>query len=244
MRLSLILPAFDEEKKILEDLKETESFLSRQEFSSEVIIVDDGSRDRTVEEVNRWISLQPKRKIEFRLISYPENEGKGYALVRGVKEARGEIIGFMDSGLCVPLKFILVALEAIEKGADCAIASRRLSGSRTVRKQPLHRRAGSKIFWKGMRLFMGIDVSDTQCGFKFYRSPAAKALFPRLRTKGFMFDIEALVLAKQWGMKTVEFPVDWANDADSRYHPVWGTFKNAKELLQIKIRGLRSFKRS
>lgn len=235
-RLSLIIPAFNEELKIAHDLKETVFFLSQQTFSSEMILVDDGSQDRTRQVAEKIAESLSTEQVQVRVLSYSKNQGKGYAIRRGLEGATGEILGFMDSGLCVPLRFILEGIRHIQEGAECAIASRRLKASLTIRRQPLYRRVGSQVFWKGMKAWMGIEVSDTQCGFKFYRADAARKIFSEIATKGFMFDIEALLLAKHFGMKTVEFPVEWANDEDTRYHPVWGTLRNLKELVQMKRR--------
>lgn len=237
--LSIIIPSFNEEAKIANDLRQTAAYLSQQSFTSEIIVVDDGSRDKTHAVATGLAQELTSPKVSLKILRYAENRGKGFAIKYGVREAQGEIIGFMDSGLCVPLKYILDGMQLIQKGADCALASRRLANSQTLVKQPFYRRAGSLVFWKMMRLFMGVGVSDTQCGFKFYSHQAAVVVFSKIKTEGFMFDIEALVLCHQMGFKTVEFPVEWANDADTRFHPVWGTFRNMKELVKIKVRGLQ-----
>lgn len=234
--LSLIIPAYNEEKKIAKDLKETASYLQTQSYNSEVVVVNDGSRDQTREVVLKEISALETEKVRFHLVEYLENRGKGYAIQQGVEKAEGEIIGFLDSGMCVPLSFIQSALETIHEGADCALGSRRLKNSQMRVKQPFYRRVGSYVFWKLMRLFMGIGVSDTQCGFKFYRKQTAKEVFSLIRTTGFMFDIEALSLCKRLDYKVKEFPVAWSNDSDTRYHPFWGTLRNLRELFLIKIR--------
>jgi len=234
MRLSIVIPAFNEEAKIARDIEAAYEFLSAQPFQSEVLIVNDGSRDKTVQVAEGHF---PKSdKVQFRVLDYGQNRGKGYAVRYGMKEAKGEICAFVDAGLCVPYKYLLSGICEIENGADYAIASRRIAGTKINRTQPMYRKVGSKVFWYVVQWGMGVDVSDTQCGFKLYSAKAAKMIFSRVKTDGFMFDIEALIVAKKLGLKAAEFPIEWSNDGDTRYHPVWGTIRNFKELSRIRIR--------
>jgi dolichyl-phosphate beta-glucosyltransferase len=240
MRLSLVIPAFNEEAKIGRDIAAAFEFLSGQAFDSEVLIVNDGSRDRTVAVAEENFKKYPAGKVHFRVLDYGENRGKGYAVRYGVKEAKGEIIAFADAGLCVPYRFLLSGIAALEAGADYAIASRRIAGTKIQKNQPFYRKAGSKVFWYVVQWGMGVDVSDTQCGFKLYKRDAAKKIFANVQTDGFMFDIEALMIAKRLGLKAAEFAIEWSNDGDTRYHPIWGTIRNFKELSRIRVRSFLS----
>jgi len=236
MFLSIIIPAFNEGAKIAKDIETTVNFLRGRPYTSELLIVDDGSRDDTFQRAEAAARTLSAETVSVRVLNYGGNRGKGFATRHGIQHAGGEVIGFMDSGLCVPLRFIEVAVSEIQKGYDFTIASRRLAGTKITKAQPLYRRAGSKVFWYLMRGAMGVQATDTQCGFKFYSRKAAHEIYSELFTDGFMFDIEALLLAKKKGLKGSEFAVEWANDADSRYHPVKGTIKNFRELARIRYR--------
>lgn len=238
MHLSVVIPAFNEAKKISRDLNAAQKFLATQEYDSEVLIVDDGSRDGTAKVVETLIESLSSPKVQFKLLRYEQNRGKGYAVRYGVERAAGDFVAFMDAGTCVPLRYLNVGLGKLMSGADVAIASRKVKDSKIIREQPLYRQAGSKVFWYVVQLGMGVHVSDTQCGFKLYRKEAAKEIFSRVQTDGFMFDIEALIIATKLGLKIEEFGVEWANDSDTRYHPVWGTIRNSKELFRIRMRSL------
>jgi len=238
MKLSLIIPAYNEAKKIHLDINAAHQFLVSQPFSSEVLIVNDGSQDNTEQVASELCQKLSTPQVEFKVLSYGANRGKGYAVRFGVKNARGEMIAFADSGLCVPFLYLTSGIKKITDGADYALASRRLKETKIKRQQPLYRKVGSKVFWFVVKGFMGVSVSDTQCGFKIYRSQAAKAIFERVATDGFMFDIEALLVAKKLKLKHAEFAVEWANDSDTRYHPIWGTIRNFKELSLIRLRSL------
>lgn len=238
MRLSVIIPAFNESSKILLDLRENGNFLLAQKFHSEVLVVDDGSADDTAEIVRGFIREWTSPKVKFELLTYGKNHGKGYAVRYGIEHAQGEIVAFMDSGLCVPVRYLLDGIEKIEQGSDFAIASRRLSETRIHRAQPLYRKLGSKAFHVVVQTIMGVHVSDTQCGFKLYKAAAAKQIYSRVTTEGFMFDIEALVIASKLGLKRAEFPIEWTNDSDTRYNPILGTLRNLKELTHIRLKWL------
>lgn len=239
MFLSIVVPAFNEGAKITKDIEKTAEYLRSRPYQSQLLIVDDGSRDATLETARRAAATASAGTLSVEVLSYGQNRGKGYAIRHGMQRAGGTIVGFMDSGLCVPLRFVESAIAKIQAGADYAIASRRLEGTVITEPQPLYRRAGSQVFWHLMRSAMGVNATDTQCGFKFYRKEAAQKIFNHLKTDGFMFDIEALLVAKKLGLKGAEFPVEWANDSDTRYRPVAGTVRNFKELARIRYRLLR-----
>lgn len=238
MQLTIVIPAYNESRKISRDLDAAVDYLRENQFTSEILVVDDGSKDNTREVVTEYGNRFEDPNIQIRSLSYGGNRGKGYAVRFGMNEAKGDVVAFVDSGLCVPFKFLTAGIEKIRGGADYAIASRRLPGTRIVQQQPLYRRLGSKAFWVVVRTLMGVTASDTQCGFKLYSQSAAKAIFSRVTTDGFMFDIEALMIANRLGLKGAEFAVEWSNDSDTRYRPVGGTVKNLQELINIRVRVL------
>jgi glycosyltransferase involved in cell wall biosynthesis len=241
--LSLIIPSFNEETKIVKDLLKAYHFLNSQSFVSEILIINDGSTDNTVQLVKQSITKLNKNKVKIKVLGYKTNKGKGFAIRYGVKHASGELISFVDAGLCVPYKFLLTGIKCIQNGNDVAIASRRHPKSKIKRLQPLHRRLGSIIFWYVVRFGMRINLTDTQCGFKIYTNKAAKKIFSKTKTNRFMIDIDSLVVANAYKFKVVEFPIEWYNDSDSHYHPIYGTIHNIKELSNINIRLLNNYLR-
>jgi len=150
-------------------------------------------------------------------------------------EAKGDVRLFADAGLCVPFCEVAKGMALLKSGADVAIGSRKLAGSHIVEAQAGYRQAGSAIFGWLVRNWMGLRYSDTQCGFKLFTAAAAQRLFSAARIDGFMFDAEALINARKFGLKVREFPVEWRADPDSRYKPFSGSFRNLWELARIQL---------
>jgi dolichyl-phosphate beta-glucosyltransferase len=231
--LSVVIPAYNEESKIEKDLSVLYAYLSKQKFEYEVIVVDDGSRDRTFETVR---SLEKKYK-NLNAVGYERNRGKGCAVRTGVLRTKGEYVLFADAGSCVPYENLETGLRLLRGRYGVALGSRGLAESRILVQQPKYRQLGSKAFGFIVRLAMGVHpIRDTQCGFKLFKGEAARSIFHRNRTEGFMFDTETILNAKKMGYKIVEFPVAWKNDPDTRFDPVRGSVRNMKELFWIKWR--------
>ena len=230
--LSVVIPAFNEEKKIEEDLVLLFGYLNQKQFKSEVIVVDDGSRDKTFEILK---NLESKYK-NLRGIHYDQNRGKGYAVKTGILQSQGEYILFADAGSCVPYSDLEEGLKLLYDGFDVAIGSRALDNSEIIKKQPTYRVIGSRVFSIIVHSVMGLPhIKDTQCGFKLFKRQAADQIFSRNKIDGFMFDIETLLNAKRLGFKLKEFPISWKNDPDTRFHPFGGSFRIMKELMKIKF---------
>jgi dolichyl-phosphate beta-glucosyltransferase len=230
--LSVIIPAYNEEKKIETDLAAALEYFRSQPYAFELIAVDDGSADRTPEILQAW----EQKAAEVQAICYQPNRGKGHAVRTGMLAAKGEVRMFADAGLCVPFSETAAGLEALRSGCDVAIGSRKLAASRIVRAQASYRQWGSRVFGAVARRVMGLGgITDTQCGFKFYTARAAAELFGASRIDGFMFDAEILILARRRGMQIREFPVAWRADPDTRYRPLAGSLRNALELARIKF---------
>jgi dolichyl-phosphate beta-glucosyltransferase len=230
--LSIVIPAFKEAKKIGQDVAAACDFLKRHGIAGEIILVDDGSPDATTQTA---IELQ-KAHPELTVLSYERNRGKGHAVAQGVRAARGRYVMFADAGLCVPYDIATIGLTMLQLDmCDVAIGSRRMRGS-VLKAQPLYRRIGSRVYALVIHTLMAVPwhISDTQCGFKIYRSEVAKELFEELSTDGFMFDIELILHALRKQYRILEFPVLWSNDADTRYDPVKGTIRNFRELVKIR----------
>lgn len=195
MSLSIIIPAFEEGKKIARDIREATAFLKDHDIAGEIIVVDDGSQDDTAEAAERVPATVGIPCHVFRL---DVNRGKGFAVRTGVAKAIGDHIMFADSGCCVPYENVLRGLEMIDKG-ECEIAhgSRKMDGCRINRPQSRWRRVCSRLFrwvvhsW----LRMPSHLTDTQCGFKVYRGDVAKKLYAEAITDGFSFDVEIIIRA-------------------------------------------------
>lgn len=237
MHLTIVIPAYNEAKKIGRDLVAATSYLESKP-PSEILVVDDGSQDSTPSAVEEFIRGYGPSNHTVRVLRYGSNRGKGYAVRFGISQSTGKFVAFVDAGLCAPFSFLDSGIAKLNEGFDFAIASRRLSGARITNLQPHYRRIGSIVFWRLMRSTMGIDVTDTQCGFKIYRGFAARKIYGNLKTDGFMFDIEALRVARRLGYRGTEFPIKWSSDQDSRFRLVSGTWRNFLELTSIRTREL------
>jgi len=232
--LSIVIPAFNEEKKITRDIVEAFYFFKKNGIAGEVIVSTDGVTDRTNKIV---VNLQRKFKNLY-LIAHKNKIGKGMAIKKGVEKAQGKYIMFADAGYCVPFLYINDGIKKLEEGSDCALASRAFRNSHIKKKQPLYRQIGSKIFGLIVRNILGVPkhIKDTQCGFKIYKNRIAKDLFSKLQTKAMMFDIEIILLAKKKKYKMTLFPVEWKNDLDTKFNPISGSIVNLKDLLKIKFK--------
>ena len=235
MKLTIIIPAYNERAKIVRDLDAAYDFLDAQSIDGEIIVVADGSTDDTAAVASECIGRIPV----LRVLPVTSQRGKGAAIKRGVEAANGSIIMFADAGLCVPYEDALLGLALLES-PSCDLAHGSRSDPRTVlvRVQPLWRRIGSRGFRTLLYAIMGIPrtIGDTQCGFKLYRAAVAQDLYAGLFTNGYMFDVEIILRAVKRGYRIVGFPVRWSNDADSRYHPIKGTIQILQQLAKIRMR--------
>ena len=225
--LSVVIPCFNEARKIECDIQAALGYLSARSYSFELILVDDGSSDGTAAIL--------EKSPGARAICYQPNRGKGHAVRTGMLQARGRYRLFADAGLCVPYSEIEKGLALLEGGADVAIGSRKMAESQVVEQQAGYRRIGSSVFGILVRNWMGLRYSDTQCGFKLFTAQAAERLFTAARIDGFMFDAETLINARKFGLTVKEFPVEWRADPDSRYKPFSGSFRNLIELVRIQL---------
>jgi dolichyl-phosphate beta-glucosyltransferase len=235
--LSIVIPAYKEAAKIQQDIEAAAEFLIRHNITGEILVVDDGSPDNTVEVAKAMEPYVPNLQV----LTYRPNRGKGHALRYGMARTRGSKVMFADSGLCVPYEIATIALTMLDlEMCDMAIGSRRMRGS-IRRRQPLHRRIGSKCYSFLIHTLMGLPlyISDTQCGFKLYRGEVARHLYAATFTDGFMFDIEVILRGLMGGYQVLEFPVLWSNDADSRFNPLTGSWRLLKDLAVIRWRLFR-----
>ena len=207
--LSIVIPAYNEERRLPQTLRQVLDWLARGTFSfREVIVVDDGSRDGTARVVEEFAQTDAC----LRLARNPGNRGKGYAVRNGMLEAKGEWILYTDADLSTPITEIdKLCRAAREQDAAVAIGSRAVDRSLVEVHQPAMRELSGRAFNLVMRMVTGLPFRDTQCGFKLYRADAARQIFTRQKQEGFSFDVEDLLIAKKLGLRAVEVPVRWAN---------------------------------
>ncbi len=232
--LSIIIPAYNEEKKIERDIREAFKFFKRKRISGEVIVSTDGVTDNT----NNIVLDLKKEFPSLSLIAKKEKIGKGAAIKKAVFLAKGKYIMFADAGYCVPFKFISAGIKKFEDGFDLALGNRADKSTVIKNRQPFYRGIGSRVFSFLVKYILGVPsyIKDTQCGFKIYQHDIAKILFRDLETKTMMFDLELILRAKRNKFKIAVFPVEWSNDPDTKFNPVSGSFKIFEEIYNIKFR--------
>jgi len=233
--LSVVVPAYNEEKRIGDTLATILTHLQAQAFTYEIIIVDDGSNDGTA----RVVESRIRGLDNARLIAYQPNRGKGYAVRQGMLASEGDLALFTDADLSTPVTEIEVALGHLQNGFDVVIGSRALAGSEISRYQPLYRRVGARVFNVLRDGIAGVDISrfkDTQCGFKAFRGPVARKLFGLLCIDGFMFDVEMLSVATRLGYRIYEMPVHWRDMPGSKLRLVRDTARMFRDLAMIRFK--------
>ena len=214
MRLSVIIPAYNEEKRLPKTLAEIDGYLRRQNYDYEILVVNDGSKDKTAQ-VGK--SLIPAIK-NLKITGYENNQGKGFAVRFGMLEAKGDYRLFTDADNSTSLNQIEKMWPYFEEGYDVVIGSRDIKGAVLDPPQPWIRNIimgeGFKLYRK---LIIGLwGVEDTQCGFKCLAEKAVQEIFPKCLISRFAFDPEILVIARKTGYKIKEVPVYWKNDLDSK----------------------------
>jgi len=211
LEFSVIIPALDEEKRITRAIQETSQIFSAFGKPFEIIVVDDGSMDKTAEVVDDFV--RARRAVPVRLLSHDRNKGKGAAIKTGTAAAHGEWILFLDSDLATHPSEFEKFLPYLSNH-DILIASRRVAGAKIAERQPLYRTWLGRLFNLCVRLYFGLPYHDTQCGFKAFNRKVVP-LVSSLSIDGWAFDVELLYHAKKSGLRVKEIPVVWRHGAVS-----------------------------
>lgn len=227
---SIVIPAYNEAKRLEATLDQVLGYVAAQKWNAEVLVVNDGSRDATREMIVQRAAQNPI----LRLVDNPGNRGKGYSVRHGVMQARGQFILFTDADLASPIEEAEKLLAALAAGADMAIGSRWLDKRLQTRPQPLYRRVLGRVFNLALRLILGMNYKDTQCGFKAFNRRAAEAVFPLQIIERWGFDPEILFIARRLGLRVDEVAVKWAHQENTKISPIRDGLRMFSELLTIR----------
>lgn len=242
--LSVVIPAYNEERRLPQTLQSVVEYLARQSYASEVIVVDDGSQDRTVQVVELFRAAHPNVALIRN-----DHRGKGYAVRTGMLVAQGHIVLFSDADLSTPIEEIDELLPWFEHGYGIVIGSREGSGAKRIH-EPFYRHMMGRVFNFVVRLLTVRGIDDTQCGFKAFRDDVARELFTRMKLYGENaqtvtgsmvtgFDVEVLFIGYKYGYKIKEVPVEWRYGIESKVNPLKDSFELFRDVLRVRWNDLR-----
>lgn len=229
--LSVVIPAYNEEPRLLPTLESTYELLTAHFPAFEIIVVNDGSKDGTRQLVTEFAKHHPG----VRLISYETNKGKGHAVRVGVQAAQGDLILMNDADGSSPISEVLHLREVLSEGADIVIGSRNKSDPSTVVKALPYRTYMGNTFNLIVQWMLLPGLYDTQCGFKLFKRPVAKDIFSASRIDGYAFDVEILYIARRRNYRIEEVAINWTNVAGSKINVVLDSAKMFTQVLKIKL---------
>lgn len=231
--LSVIIPAYNEEQRLPGTLEQVTAFLEQQSYIAEVLVIENGSQDRTYE-----IAQGFARRYPYLQAVHIDERGKGLAVKEGMLRAGGQYRFMCDSDLSMPITEVNRFLPPLLPDVDIAIASREAPGA--VRyDEPLYRHLGGRVVNLVIRILALPGLQDTQCGFKCLRAEVAETLFRQLTLTGWSFDIEMLFIGRKLGYVIHEVPIPWHYRAESKLNVVMDTFRMIKDLLAIRRNDLQ-----
>lgn len=231
--LSIVIPAFNEERRLPKAIDELSCYLGAAQLRAEVLIVENGSTDRTPQIVDQIALGDPR----FRVL-HLATRGKGRAVREGMLASRGPVTLFCDADFSMPVEGIGLLHATVTQGAQIAIASREVSGAKRI-GEPWGRHLQGRVFNWLVRMIVLPGLNDTQCGFKAFRREACEDVFGRQLLNGWAFDVEVLFLARQRGYMIREVPITWRYDPSSRVHPIRDTIEMLRELLLIRLHAVQ-----
>jgi dolichyl-phosphate beta-glucosyltransferase len=229
--VSIVIPAYNEERRLPPTLLDMVDYFDRQPFSYEIIVVDDGSRDGTCEVVRKFERVRQQVK----LIQLPKNQGKGHAVRLGVLNTRGKTILFADADGATPIEEFARLYTAIKSGSDVAIGSRALASLDTKVSTSVHRRLLGRIFNRWVNTVLLPSITDTQCGFKMFTRDAALFIFRRQNSERFSFDVEVLYIATKAALRIQEVAINWNNIPGSKVNLVVDSLRMLRDVLRFRV---------
>ena len=227
---SIVIPCYNESARLGASLEKILAFVQGKSWITEILVVNDGSRDNTAEIARSF----ERRYGSVRLVENPGNRGKGYSVRNGMLHSTGDVVLFTDADLSSPIEECEKLFGAIAAGADVAIGSRWLQAELQTERQPLFRQLLGRLFNLALRLVLNLKYRDTQCGFKAFTREAVQTIFPRQQIDRWGFDPEILFLARKFKLRTAEVPVAWAHDHRSKISPVRDGLRMGTELLRVR----------
>lgn len=237
--LSVVVPAYNEERRLPQTLETIVAYLNRQSYTSELIVVDDGSSDHTAQVVESFVASHPRVKLIRN-----DHRGKGFAVRSGMLAAHGHIVLFSDADLSTPIEEIGEMLPWFDHGYGVVIGSREGKGARRI-QEPFYRHIMGRVFNLIVRLLTVRGIDDTQCGFKAFRDDVARDVFARMRLYGENakpitdamvtgFDVEVLFLAQKAGIQIKELPVEWQYGNETKVNPLKDSYRNLRDVVLVR----------
>jgi dolichyl-phosphate beta-glucosyltransferase len=235
-KISLIIPVYNEEKRIKLTLSKCISYFKNKKIDYEIIIVDDGSTDKTRLIIKDYLS----ENKNIKLTKQRKNKGKGYSVKEGMLLANGDYLLFSDADLSTPIEEIEKFIKVMKKGYDIVIASRNMKDSIIPIKQPFFRKFLGQVFPLIVNLLILPGYKDTQCGFKLFKKEVAIKIFSKQKINDFGFDVEILFIAKKYGYKIKEIPVIWSNSLVSKVSPLLDSIRMFLDILKIRLNDIKN----
>lgn len=231
VRLSIVIPAYNEDERIASTIKAIDAYRAKLDYDSEVIVVDDGSTDNTVAVVH---DADPSVQI----ISYAPNRGKGHAVRAGMTAAKGDYRLFYDADASTPIEEVGKLWPRFDEGADIVIGSRSLPESDVQTHQPWYRENMGRVFNGIIRVVGVTRFHDTQCGFKAFTAQACSVVFPRQTIERFSFDAELLYIAEKHQLRVEQLPIRWINCPHTSVNPLTDSARMFWDALTIRFKDL------
>jgi dolichyl-phosphate beta-glucosyltransferase len=231
--LSVIIPAYNEEARLLRTLSRLAEYYGAQDYSYEVIIVSDGSSDGTISISEAFCA----EHAEFRVVDSQPNRGKGFVVRKGMLMAAGDYVLFCDADLATPQEETAKLLPFALDGVPVVIGSRPLKESSLEIRQPWYREMLGRTFNGVVQLLAIKGIADTQCGFKLFSKAACREIFTRCDVDGFGFDLECLLIARDLGYEIKEVPIRWMHQDGSKVNLVRDGLKMLRDLVQLRLKG-------
>jgi len=234
-KLSVVVPCYNEENRFQKGLTHYLSYLSKQKYPWELILVNDGSHDQTVE----LMRDSARGKSNIQIVTYSRNHGKGYAIIQGVKTAHGQYILFTDLDHSVPIATVESFFKYFEKGYQAVIGSRRVKEAKIHIHQHFLRELLGKGFTLLVRLLIDWQIKDATCGFKAFEKNIAQKIFSKITVYDWAFDAEILFLCKKYKIKVAQAPVTWSDVRGTKVSLKKDIFRSLTGLIKIRLNGLQ-----
>ncbi|HEY4596347.1 MAG TPA: dolichyl-phosphate beta-glucosyltransferase [Thermoanaerobaculia bacterium] len=230
IELSVVVPAYNEEKRLAPGLRQALDYLARRGEPYELLVVDDGSRDETIRVAESFVPQG------VRVVRHERNRGKGAAVRTGLLASRGRKVLISDADFSTPIEEVEKLEGFLQDGTPLVIGSRGLADSQIRQRQPIYREMMGRTFNRLIRLFGVRGIRDTQCGFKLARGEEGRQIAAELKIEGFAWDVEMIWLARRRGYGIAEVGVVWVNSPDSRVDPIRSSFSMLRDVITMRLR--------